>query len=334
MTSSHIYEINQHPSFYEGIPHVSINNTGKPFTPYVYKISWISRDIHYIGSSYRAGCHPSYLFNRRVGTRGYFTSSPHVKQYIERFGDPDGVIILAILTDTPTTLATEHAELVANDTANSPKYLNRSNGSAGYYKHKSGFVIVKHKNDPNGKYFCVHQDCYDLSLHDTPGTGKVSVVDTVMGESISVPVEKYWSDDRYVSNLQDRVIVIDSELGITRAVPTNDYHSSDRYTSVSKDWVPAIHKITGESVRVTTEAYHNNKDIYTHSGIGRVVAIDTLTDTGVKITTDEFHSNQDRYTTATTGLVFVTSIQTDEPMLITSDEYTKTKINIHVTILI
>lgn len=53
------------------------------YTPYTYHIAWTSIDKHYYGVRYAKNCHPSDLWQT------YFTSSKHVKNTRERYGEPD-----------------------------------------------------------------------------------------------------------------------------------------------------------------------------------------------------------------------------------------------------
>lgn len=333
MTSSHIYEANHHPSFYEGLSHISVNDNGQPFTPYVYKISWTEHNIHYIGASYRAGCHPSRIFNRSAGARGYFTSSKHVYQYVEKFGDPDFVTILSIHCTVGDTVEAEHTQLREADATASSNYLNRTNGSNHYYSVKGGFVMVRYKDDPDKKYFCVSMKCYDPTIHCTAASGKVPAIDTVTGKTVSVDTETFHASDRYVSIAKNHVPVIDTTTGKSMHILTSIYHTSDRYVSVSKDQLPAIEKATGDRVLITPKEYHDNPDKYTHANAGRTPTYDKIENRYVAITTDEYHSNQDRYQHAATGFVSVTDKITRDKLYITSEEYaeSKSKYDHHVT---
>jgi hypothetical protein len=68
------------------------------YTPYTYLIGWSKLDVWYYGSRYalksnclyESGCHPDDLWNT------YFTSSKHVKHFIETNGQPDIIEIRKI----------------------------------------------------------------------------------------------------------------------------------------------------------------------------------------------------------------------------------------------
>lgn len=51
--------------------------------PYTYLIGWSDLDVWYYGVRYAEGCNPVELWST------YFTSSKHVKNFVNCFGDPD-----------------------------------------------------------------------------------------------------------------------------------------------------------------------------------------------------------------------------------------------------
>lgn len=53
------------------------------YIPYTYYIRWTKIDKHYYGVRYAKNCHPSDLWSK------YFTSSKIVKEYRQKYGEPD-----------------------------------------------------------------------------------------------------------------------------------------------------------------------------------------------------------------------------------------------------
>lgn len=92
-------------------------------TPFTYLIGWKTLDVWYYGVRYGKNCHPSDLWVT------YFTSSPRVKTFREKFGDPD---IIEIRKTFSTTLAARKWEDKVHHRLNvvkSKKWLNANYGN-------------------------------------------------------------------------------------------------------------------------------------------------------------------------------------------------------------
>ena len=64
------------------------------YTPFTYLIGWSHLDRWYYGVRYARGCSPEDLWTK------YFTSSGVVKEYREKFGEPDIIEVRQIFNDS------------------------------------------------------------------------------------------------------------------------------------------------------------------------------------------------------------------------------------------
>lgn len=111
--------------------------------PYVYRLTWSSSNVHYIGARGAKNCHPSDLWVT------YFTSSAHVKKYIEFNGPPDIIKILKVFSNPEEAFAWERRILIRVNANKNPAFLNRSNGIDNF-NYKDGFSdksIIKKAHD-------------------------------------------------------------------------------------------------------------------------------------------------------------------------------------------
>ncbi len=105
-----------------------LEHTCKDRTPYTYLIGWSSLNKWYYGVRYAKGCHPSDLFV------SYFTSSKHVKKFIEINGNPDVVEIRKTFNSVKSSQTCEHRVLKKLNVLFSEKWLNLHNGSSPTYE--------------------------------------------------------------------------------------------------------------------------------------------------------------------------------------------------------
>jgi hypothetical protein len=77
----------------------------KDRVPFTYLIGWSSLNIWYYGSRYSKGCHPTDLWTK------YFTSSLHVKRFVEKNGDPDVLMIRRVFNTATEAKAWENRVL-------------------------------------------------------------------------------------------------------------------------------------------------------------------------------------------------------------------------------
>lgn len=88
------------------------------YTPYTYLIGWSHFNKWYYGVRYAKGCHPKDLWIT------YFTSSKHVKQFREHYGDPDIIQIRKTFSNRSEALAWEEKVLKKMNVANESKWIN------------------------------------------------------------------------------------------------------------------------------------------------------------------------------------------------------------------
>jgi hypothetical protein len=90
-------------------------------TPYTYLIGWTEHDKWYYGSQYGKKANPSNLW------KTYFTSSKHVKNFREKYGDPDIIQIRKIFEASEQCREWEYKVLRRLKAKQKEKFLNKTN---------------------------------------------------------------------------------------------------------------------------------------------------------------------------------------------------------------
>jgi hypothetical protein len=88
--------------------------------PYTYIIGWRSLDIWYYGCRYSLTCNPSDLWDP------YKTSSSHVKNFIEKHGNPDVIRVTRTFTTRKEACNHEERALLRFGVPRNKRFLNRS----------------------------------------------------------------------------------------------------------------------------------------------------------------------------------------------------------------
>src|SRR5574343_1948048 len=97
-----------------------LEHTCKDRTPYTYLIGWSSLNKWYYGVRYAKGCHPSDLFV------SYFTSSKHVKKFIEINGNPDVIQVRKTFDSVMASREYESKVLLRLDVIHKQHWLNKT----------------------------------------------------------------------------------------------------------------------------------------------------------------------------------------------------------------
>jgi hypothetical protein len=95
--------------------------------PYVYSISWTSKNLHYVGVQYGLNANPTNLW------KTYFSSSKQVKIIREKYGDPDIIKIRKIFNDPEKARKHEHALIKRAKLVENENYLNLSNNTGKWF---------------------------------------------------------------------------------------------------------------------------------------------------------------------------------------------------------
>jgi hypothetical protein len=93
-------------------------------TPYTYLIGWSTQHKYYYGVRYAKGCHPSELWET------YRTSSRYVKEFAERYGDPDVIQIRKTFTNINSARHWERRVLRRINAVYRDDFLNRTDNIA------------------------------------------------------------------------------------------------------------------------------------------------------------------------------------------------------------
>lgn len=98
------------------------------YQAYTYFIKWSIHDMNYYGVRYTRE-----LYHRSPEEDlwiEYFSSSPYVKEFREENGEPNIIQIRRKFDNPENAISWEHKVLTRLNAANSPKWLNRSNGGS------------------------------------------------------------------------------------------------------------------------------------------------------------------------------------------------------------
>lgn len=110
--------------------------------PYTYLIGWSHLDRWYYGCQYNKAANPSDLWNT------YFTSSEVVKEYRQKYGEPDIIEVRKTFFSKKQVLLWEEKVLSRLNAANSEKWLNKHNGGRNFRPPKVVWNKGLSKNDP------------------------------------------------------------------------------------------------------------------------------------------------------------------------------------------
>jgi len=94
------------------------------YIPYTYLIGWSETGKFYYGVRYAKNCNPKDLFTK------YFTSSKHVKNYINVHGYPDIIQIRKIFFDKESAVRWEFKVLNKMNLKEDSRFLNATNNSS------------------------------------------------------------------------------------------------------------------------------------------------------------------------------------------------------------
>lgn len=96
-------------------------------TPYTYLIGWTSLNTWYYGVRFQKNCQPGDFWTT------YFTSSKHVRKFIEEHGEPDVKIIRKIFSDSKSARLWEHKVLRRLNARDDLRFLNKTNGDGRFF---------------------------------------------------------------------------------------------------------------------------------------------------------------------------------------------------------
>ena len=181
-------------------------------TPYCYLIGWTQHNMWYYGRRTAEGCHPSEFWKK------YKTSSNHVDEFVEKFGDPDHIEIRTIFTCVDTCARWETNFLTRIDAARRSNFLNKRNGDLSF--HSTNMISVK---DIFGKTLSVDNNDPRFLSGELVGIAKgmLSVLDE-NNNKLRITVDQYRNDTtKYKTPLSECCMVKDS-IGNTYKVMLDD----------------------------------------------------------------------------------------------------------------
>lgn len=110
--------------------------------PYTYYIAWSDLGVQYYGVRYASGCHPDDFWT------AYWTSSPYVREYRERFGDPDIRVIHRTFPNDPDSARAFETQFLRNKgVVESESWLNQSDRPGPPHKHFITVCRLKDKKE-------------------------------------------------------------------------------------------------------------------------------------------------------------------------------------------
>ena len=106
------------------------------YRPYTYLIGWSVLNKWYYGVRYRKNCSPSDLF------KTYFTSSKHVKNFIQGNGLPDVIQVRKTFTNSVEAIAWENKVLTRLKVKQDKRWLNMHSGDGKFFN-KGGYKLTE-----------------------------------------------------------------------------------------------------------------------------------------------------------------------------------------------
>lgn len=243
----------------------------KTFIPYVYLLGWKKFDKWYYGTEYGSKtkvANPSNLLSL------YFTSSKSVKNFIERFGNPDVVQVRRTFKTKEEAIEWEHKVLRRLRCKASTRWLNRTDNKVPIMDRK-GIVFTK-------------EHCSNISKSKKGKSPKISEEGKKKQLEVSHTPEV---NDKRRKSMSKKIWVND---GLTsKRVDSDDLNYISWYRGRLKT-IPS--EVRSKSTKKTgTDMGKANK--------GMVTAFDTQTKTFVKISKAVFIENKPRYVGSTSRLV-------------------------------
>ena len=96
-------------------------------TPYTYLIGWTSLDTWYYGVRFQKNCQPGDFWTT------YFTSSKHVRKFVDEHGEPDVKVIRKIFSNSKSARLWEHKVLRRLNARDDLRFLNKTNGDGRFF---------------------------------------------------------------------------------------------------------------------------------------------------------------------------------------------------------
>ena len=94
------------------------------YQPYTYLIGWSTHNKWYYGVRYAQNCSPNDLW------KTYFTSSKHVKNFREKYGEPDVIEVRKVFESKTSAILWEEKVLQKLKVRNDEKWINKNDCSA------------------------------------------------------------------------------------------------------------------------------------------------------------------------------------------------------------
>lgn len=118
---------------------------------YTYLIGWSHHSKYYYGVRYAKGCNTNELW------KTYYTSSKYVKQFYEKYGEPDIIEVRQSFNDIEQARLHEHKVLRRLNVTNNDIWLNQTDNmsislESSMYKHTPEICLKKSKSHKGKKH--------------------------------------------------------------------------------------------------------------------------------------------------------------------------------------
>lgn len=194
----------------------------KSTTPYTYRIKWTALNLSYYGVRIAKGCDPSDFWVK------YFTSSKHVKNIVDMYGNPDVIEIRKTFDSSAAAYRWETRVLNRLHVTKNKNWLNQNNntgfiGSSKKTGRPKNFVTMRNSAG-NIVYVHVNDSRINTGELKHPTKGTKSVFDTETKRYVRVDVLN--TDPRYQPVNKGYVIVVDIETKTNIRIKTSDFDAT------------------------------------------------------------------------------------------------------------
>lgn len=183
-------------------------------------------------------------------------------------------------------------ELVDKEFVKRSDTLNVCLGGRGN-KERPNFIVVKHKGDDI--FYTILKENYDPAIHDTPSTGRISVIDS-KGRTKSIKKTSFRKD-KHKPVLGGIVAVVD---GIKKYVTEQEFKDK-KLSGVHKNKITAFDKVLNRRRHVTREEFYSNLDRYQHNTAGYCTGTHKVTNKKKRFRVEDVDANRVNYLFSTTN---------------------------------
>jgi len=184
------------------------------YQPYTYLIGWSSHNRYYYGVRYAKDCNPNDLWV------SYFTSSKYVKNFFERYGDPDVIQVRKTFSTVDDARFWEHKVLKRLRVVNNPIFLNESDGLS---------ISLEASRQKKS-----HKTRQKMSLYHTGRKRPKEMCESISRSKEGVPLSEEGRNSRKIAMNVPSVKQKLSEIGKTKTGDLNNFYGKNHTDKTKK----------------------------------------------------------------------------------------------------